>query len=198
MTNESFSKLTYNELKEITRVGARIANRRIENLSKKGEDYYSPAYWTRREKTGGEGFFNPERMNLNTLRTEFTNIYNFLAAPTSTITGANRAMRKSIAGLKKVGINITPKQFANFWKSYNKLKERNPGLSEKGFKYHILEHIDELQTDMPNVPVDEIVKEINNDLTGIYETYAEQEAEAERLGFYEIENSDDDLPEGWF
>ena len=73
---------------------------------------------------------------------EFKRARSFMKSETSSLSGQKRIRKKSLEGLRNAGVdigNLSPANYDRFWKAYEKLKELNPKIAEKNFKYEILE-----------------------------------------------------------
>lgn len=91
------------------------------------------------ERNGGA--FSVKGKTYNQLSAEFKRAKDFLFAETSSIRGHERVRKRVVKALKKENIEITPQMYEKFWDAYEKLKERDPGVAEKGLKYKVLREI---------------------------------------------------------
>lgn len=194
MSAQELNKLSTADLKEIVNYGARIANRRIETLEKSGVPSAALSYRRGLSDDDKALRFSQEPDGVNMLRHEVSELRNFLGAESSTVPGANRVISKSIAKLKKAGINITRGQYKTFWKAYNKTRKSDPALAERGFKYAALQALKNIVQDKPLQSVEEIASTLKNNLQTIYEENQLIESEDLDNGFYEIEDEDEDFP----
>ena len=86
---------------------------------------------------------------------------------TSTIHGAQSVRREVIQKLKKEhNIKITNKQYNDFFKVYERLKEVDSTVSNKLMKYNVFEEISNVLDDSN---IDETVDKMRNRLTEIYQ-----------------------------
>ena len=86
---------------------------------------------------------------------------------TSTIHGSQSVRREVIKKLKKEhNIKITNKQYNDFFKVYERLKEVDSTVSNKLMKYNVFEEISNV---LDNSNIDETVDEMRNRLTEIYQ-----------------------------
>ena len=101
------------------------------------------------------------------LKKEFLRVKEFLNMETSTVHGSQAVRREVIQKLKKEhNIKITNKQYNDFFKVYERLKEVDSTVSNKLMKYNVFEEISNILDDSN---IDETVNEMRNRLTEIYQ-----------------------------
>lgn len=115
------------------------------------------------EKSGGE--ISTKGLDLNSLRREFIRAKNFLEMKTSTVSGYKKMETVTLKELEKRGIAMTRDQYKDFWKIYEDVKERDPMVADKQYKYKILDFISSNMEDMSS---DDL---INNALNKLRESY---------------------------
>ena len=86
---------------------------------------------------------------------------------TSTVHGAQAVRREVIQKLRKEhNIKITNKQYNDFFKVYERLKEVDSTVSNKLMKYNVFEEISNV---LDGASVEDAVDEMRNRLTEIYQ-----------------------------
>lgn len=163
LSERELSLLSNNDLSKVVSRLAHVANKRITRLSK--ADVFSPAY--EGFKRRGEGKFTSKGKNEFELKKEFVRAKEFLNMETSTVHGSQAVRRETKEKLqKKHNIKITNKQYNDFFKAYERLKEVDSSISNKLMKYNVFEEISNIIDDKN---VDEVVEEMRNKLEQIYE-----------------------------
>lgn len=163
MDIDKFNKLTEPQLRKVVGRLVSAGNKRLRSFERAGES--SPA--TRHVSRSG-GVFSTKGKDINQLRAEFVRAKNFMIAKTGTRAGWKKVKRETIKSLKEKGINLTEKQFDDFWNAYEDLKEMNPSVSNKGLKYNVLQDIADMVTD-DTLTADEIALKMNDEISKIYE-----------------------------
>lgn len=163
LSERELSSLSHNELSKVVSRLSQVANKRLTRLSKSG--VFSPAYEGFRRR--GEGRFTTKNKTDFDLKKEFLRVKDFLNMETSTIHGAQSVRREVIQKLKKEhNIKITNKQYNDFFKVYERLKEVDSTVSNKLMKYNVFEEISNVLDDSN---IDETVDKMRNRLTEIYQ-----------------------------
>lgn len=163
LSERELSSLSHNELSKVVSRLSQVANKRLTRLSK--SDVFSSAYEGFRRR--GEGKFTTKNKTDFDLKKEFLRVKDFLNMETSTIHGAQSVRREVIQKLKKEhNIKITNKQYNDFFKVYERLKEVDSTVSNKLMKYNVFEEISNVLDDSN---IDETVDEMRNRLTEIYQ-----------------------------
>ena len=173
ITPEQFNSLTKQELKGYTQILASAGNKRIKRAQEQG--FNSPSI----DAVLTKGKFSTKDKNLNQLRNEFMRAKGFLQSRTGTLGEFKKWQRENIDALKKEGINITPDQFDTFWRSYEALKKDHPEVANKGLKYYTMQAISQMQKDAPNMSVDEILSNMNDNIDLFYQIQQQQTTQAE-------------------
>lgn len=182
LDNETFNKLGISDMRKVVGRLVSVGNKRLRTFEKRGET--SPATRYIMQKSGG--MFSTRGKNLNQLRAEYVRAKSFLQAKTGTIKGWKNVKEKTLAKLKTTyRIDITPEQFDDFWKAYEDLKELDPEVSNKKFKYTALKEIEAYVKDGKLSP-DEIALKIHSQLSTIYEQKAGQEHESSISDFFDL------------
>lgn len=163
MDINKFNSLNKSDLQKVVGRLVSAGNKRLRSFERAGES--SPA--TRHVSRSG-GMFSTKGKDINELRAEFARAKNFMTAKTGTRAGWKKVKRETIQSLKDRGINLSEKQFNDFWNAYEDLKEMNPSVANKGLKYNVLQDIADMVTD-DTLTADEIALKLNNEISRIYE-----------------------------
>ena len=162
---EKFNKLKKEDLITLIRQMKYYSKKRIENLSK--HNLYTPAL----QGYSGSNI-NLDTMNIQQLRAEYRREKNFLKSETSTVKGYKKYQSHIIKEMRKSGIKIKRNQFDDFFSAYERLKELDPSVAERGFKYNILKSIESYMNDDYTNDTDDIINEIYHNINKIYEENA--------------------------
>lgn len=168
---EDFNKMKEPELRQVVRQLNRTANQRLRRAEARGME--TPA--TAAVKRSG-GTFTTRGKNLNQLRAEFRRVSDFLQAKTSTYRGFEQVKKETAESLQKSGVEIDPKKLDETMRVYEKLKERNPWIQARGFKYAAFQEIDKMSDDMS---VDDKVAAMQEQLDQLYEEAVENGSDFE-------------------
>lgn len=180
LSERELSSLSHKDLSKVVSRLAQVANKRITRLSK--SDVFSSAYegYVRR----GESKFTTKNKNDFDLKKEFLRVKNFLEMETSTIHGSQAVRREVIQKLRKEhDIKITNKQYNDFFKVYERLKEVDSTVSNKLMKYNVFEEISNV---LDGASVEDAVNEMRNRLTEIYQQSV-GDTESDISEFFRIE-----------
>lgn len=162
LSERDLSSLSHTDLRKVVLRLSQVGNKRISRLSK--SDVFSSAYEGFRRR--GEGKFTTKSKNDFELKKEFLRVKNFLGMETSTIHGAQAVRREVIQKLKSEhNIKITNKQYNDFFKVYERLKEVDSTVSNKLMKYNVFEEISNV---LDNGNIDKAVEDMRNRLSEIY------------------------------
>ena len=142
------------------------------------------------ERNGGA--FSVKGKTYNQLSAEFKRAKDFLSAETSTIKGHERVQKTVVKALKKENIEITPQMYDKFWAVYEELKERDPGVAEKGLKYKVLAEIARMVQSDKRLSVRTITDRIEKNLEEIYEKDEYGDFYSLSKFFRRPDNGDDD------
>lgn len=139
MDIRDFNRMTKKELKQAVRTLSYTANRRLRAFEAEGEE--SPA--TRYAQESGGKFTGYQKDTVNELRAEFMRAKGFIEAPTSTLEGWEDTRSSTIDTLEeKYGIeDFNEEDWDRVWKAYERLKETDKRVTEKQFKYNVIEEI---------------------------------------------------------
>lgn len=187
MDVRDFNKLGKKDLQKITGRLVSAGNKRIRRAREAG--ITSPAF-EYVERTGG--VFSTKGKNLNQLRAEFVRAKNFLESQTGSIKGAKKFKEDSINLLSLEGVNISSETFDDVMRAYETIKRSDPKVSERKFKYAVLNEIESLvQKGHDN---ESVKAKIKKDLNKIYEK-AQREQEVEGVsGFITIDDEENGIP----
>lgn len=179
--SREFNKLNLSDLRQLTGRLVSAGNKRLRTFEKAGESSPAVRYVY---KSGGK--FSTRGKDLNALRAEFVRAKGFLQSATGTRKGWKRVKRETIKGLAKHGVKVSERQFDSIWKIYEKLKEIDPSVANRGMKYTILRVVTDYMTD-ERTTVDEIIERMRNQLTNIYEEQAARDENTGVSSFFTID-----------
>ena len=165
---KDFNKMTEPELRSIVRQLNRIANQRLRRLKAKGVSTPATAA---AERSGGT--FTTRGKNLNELRAEYRRVANFLTSRTSTIKGFNEVKKETAETLKNSGVDINPDDLDETMRIYEQLKEQNPWIQSRGYKYAVFQEIDDIDDD---IDIEEKILKMQEQLDEIYEEVNDRDA----------------------
>lgn len=162
LSERDLSSLSHTDLRQVVSRLSQVGNKRISRLSK--SDIFSSAYEGFRRR--GEGKFTTKGKSDFELKKEFLRVKNFLGMETSTVHGAQAVRREVIQKLKSEhNIKISNKQYNDFFKVYERLKEVDSTISNKLMKYNVFEEISNV---LDNGNIDEAVEDMRSRLSEIY------------------------------
>lgn len=180
LSERDLSSLSHKELSKVVSRLSQVANKRINRLSK--SDVFSSAYEGFRRR--GEGKFTTKNKSDFDLKKEFIRVKDFLSKETSTVHGAQAVRREVVQKLRKEhNIKITNKQYNDFFKVYERLKEVDSSVSNKLMKYNVFEEISNV---LDGASVEDAVNEMRNRLTEIYQQSV-GDTESDISEFFRIE-----------
>lgn len=169
LTGVDLRKMNRSELSKIVSTLASAGNKRIVRLEKAGQ----PITQTVRK-------FSVAGKTKNELMKEFTRVKNFMQSKTQSLRGQKEIARKVSRGLaersigkksdaleygEKTKFNNIMREYqktlsgsyrgtknkTTFWRAYERLKERNPIIAQKGYKYKILEKQAQIMKNAPSI-----------------------------------------------
>lgn len=166
---EEWETLSKKDMRSVVQRLASAANKRVDRMQKKGIS--SPAL---RQLLENGGRVSTKGKDLAALRAEFTRAKNFLQSQTSTISGYNEFVQNNIDALKEYDIDIDKKNFEDFWRVFDRIKEMDPSVENSALKYNIMQAIaDEFDED--DIDVDYITERMMDQIDLLYEDYEEIE-----------------------
>ena len=115
------------------------------------------------------GGFSPDKKDLYSLQDEFMRMKMFLEAKTSTKTGWEDSVDKTIKTMNELGVKCTRSNFKDVWRAYSILEELDESVTAREFKYTSLRQIIELQGE--NKTAHEIATEVFEKLKDIYKEH---------------------------
>lgn len=182
MDIRDFMNYDTRQMRQIVQTLASAANKRLKDFDLKGLE--SPA--TRYVKDSG-GKFSTKGKNLNNLRNEFARVKAFLQSETGSVRGYRKVQRDTINELKRQGVNLSESNWNAFWKMYERLKQVNPAVANRRFKYVGLREISNRMKDVRNkdISIDNAIADIQAKLESMY-TEQEQTHGAGVSEFFEI------------
>lgn len=188
MDFDEWNKLSVSEMKSAVSKLRKTANARLSRLVEK--KMKTPAR-TSLEKSGGKISSavsgKTEKETLSKLRKEFFRAKSFLEAETSTISGYKAVKKRTIEnlGLNK---NITDKQYERLWSTYEKLKEQNPEVESRTYRYTILKTLSNEIVENPSFGVDRMVERMNRIMENddLYRQMIDEMDDEDNEGFSEF------------
>lgn len=174
-----YRSLNKEQLHEALKTLTAVANRRIRALRKAGLSD-TPAL----DKLGNRKHFYARQKNYNAMRSEFARVRKFLQSKTSTVSGYKKMIKDINKGLKKhkvtvadstkTAYNRTPERqmqvnHEHLWRAYEELKTRKPEISERLYKYAVLDRINKVINEKPGYTVEKIAEKVYKELDAIYE-----------------------------
>ena len=178
-----FNKLKESQLRSLTNKLVSAANKRVRRFQAAGEK--SPAF----SKVEQEGIFSTRNKSFNELRQEFARTRRFLQSETGNLRGAKRVQNQVINNLNRSGVSITRDQYNAFFDAYEKLKQENPEVAERRFKYMAMKEISDRINDDTDPAA--IAEALANDFNSIYE--ATEEREQDEYAISEFFETDGDF-----
>lgn len=158
-TPAEINSMNAESLQGIVKELAGVANRRFDALGTESPAKRGAEITGGRFTSGG---------TLNELRAEYKRVKNFLESETSTVSGTKNFIRGQIKDLQKEGVEIsTEEQYSKFWRTYENLKDIEPSITEKEYKYKVLQELGRL--DFDQMDVDELTQQMQDRLDEIYE-----------------------------
>ena len=190
MPLNELQKLTDSELKVIVGRGVSAGNKRIRRYqAKKGV------------VPGTEGgkysdvAFSTVGKDRQELMEEFKRIKNYMSSKTQSLSGQAELKREAISYFNAVDVNTGERVHAidlenvnydRFWQAYEKLKELNPEIADKNFKYEVLEKLYKRVKGKKWFNVDKAVLAINAKIDKIYQKNQKIKTATGTSGFYEV------------
>ena len=195
---EQFNKLKTDDLRDMIKKMSIVSERRIKTLER--NELYTPSYYSfmngNVDLTAKDGKFefteikrpstSIDTMTIQELRSEFRRQKNFLKAETSTVKGYKQYRRNVIERMKEEGVKVTQKQYGDFFRAYERLRELDSSIAERGYRYSVFKTLSSYIIDK-KYDVDDAVIQIYQDLQDIYEKQAEIDVSDEFLEVSEEE-----------
>lgn len=162
---DTFNKMGESELRNVVQRLASAGNKRLNRFQRAGESSPATNYI---QQSGGK--FSTKGKGLNQLRSEYSRLKDFLSSKTSTRTGWREVKKETAESLREMGVDVKPKDLDNLFRTYEKLKQIDPSITNKALKYTVLREISQMPDDLDP---EERAAELQGRLTELYE---EQEA----------------------
>lgn len=159
---DTFNKLSERDLRQLTTRLASAANKRIKRMEQAGD--LSPAY-DRIQESGGK--ISVKNKTFNQLRHEFGRARDFLRSKTSSLAGWKKTKRTVIKAFRGMGVNIPEQSYDSVFRTYEKLKERNPEYSMRALKYRVMKKIVSGDVDYEELIL-EAQEELDDELESLY------------------------------
>ena len=178
ISSREFSKLNEKEMRMALRKLVSAGNKRLRSFERAGES--SPA--TRSVMNSG-GAFSTRGKDIDALRNEFTRARNFMTSATGSRRGWQNVKNKTIKTLLNRGVDIRPEDVEEALQMYSELKEVDPAITTRAFRYEVLKEIADVVSD-ESTSYEEKFNYMQNRLTDIYEEWASNDADVS--GFFEM------------
>ena len=160
ISSNQFEQLGQSDLRILVSRLVSASNKRIRRFEKAKQS--SPAL-EKVYQTGG--VFSTKGKNLNELRKEFIRAKQFLQSKTGSVTGWKQVRVATAKELKKKGVNVSVDDVGKMLKAYERLKERDPSVANRGLKYRTMQNISEMIDDN----LDDIVVRMTKQVQKLYE-----------------------------
>lgn len=172
MDEKQWLQLSEQEMRKATKILVDVAAKRVKRLEAAKEKIGSSPALAMADR-GGK--FSTKGKNLNQLRQEFMRVKSFLTSETSTVSGFKKVQKQIKKQLEKHGIEMSEKNYLNFWNIYRKYSEIDARVNAgNDFKYTIMreiaEYIDDDKTE------DEIMNSMGDKYNAEYERQQEETA----------------------
>lgn len=159
---DTFNQLSERDLRQLTTRLASAANKRIKRMEKAG--IMSPAY-DRIQESGGK--ISVKDKTFNQLRHEFGRAKGFLQSKTSSLSGWKKTKQTVIKAFKGMGVDIPEQSYDDVFRTYEKLKERNPEYGMRALKYRVMKKIVSGDVDYEDLIL-EAQEELDEELESLY------------------------------
>ena len=166
---DEWEGLSKKDMRSVVQRLASAANKRVDRMQKNGIS--SPAL---RQLLENGGRVSTKGKDLAALRAEFARAKNFLQSETSTISGYNKFVQDNIDALKEHDVDIDKKNFEDFWRVFDRIKEMDPSVENSALKYNIMQAIAD-EFDENDIDVDYITERMLDQIDLIYESQEEIE-----------------------
>lgn len=201
MPLHELNKMTDSELKVVVGRLVSAGNKRLRRYyAKKGE---MPVAGSKVKRTNVNGKVKYERQNLSyeqrkfsvagkdrtALFEELKRAKNFFNAETSSLAGEKAIKRESQRTLKSnFGIEVNDVDYDMYWKAFERVKELNPEIDERNYKYTILAHMDKMleqRKDKPYKSYKTFARAVSNKINELYKEQQRIKNADGTSGFYD-------------
>lgn len=121
---------------------------------------------------------------------EFKRASSFMKSEKTSLKGIKRIRKKSLEGLRQMGIdikNLSQTNYDRFWRAYDILKELNPTIDEKKFKYAIIDKMSQFVSGVKEIDIEELINSMEQQLTEIYEEQEKLKQGDGTSGFFDVQ-----------
>lgn len=157
-----FMDLSGRELRAATKALTDAANKRLTRIRKSG--IKSPAAM---EVWSSGGKFGIAGKSEGQLRTEFLRARQFIEAPTSTVSGAKAARKRTQAGLRSEGLSIDDELYNKLIQAYIDNINTNPAIQARTIKYMLRDNA-ESWTASTELDIEDIAQRIRDEIDSQY------------------------------
>jgi len=188
LSGKDLKAYSRSEMARIVSTVASAANKRITRLEKAGQpitdtiDKFSVAGKSRNELMKEfrrvKDFMNAETLSLSGQRTVSDRTARGLAGA---LTGSqkgkkfNKAVKEIRDTLGERGSDAN----ANFWRAYERLKESNPIIANKQYKYLVLTEQIKIMQENPGISAEDLQQRMEQEMDNIYTEVQEEQEETE-------------------
>ena len=178
MPLKELEKLTESQLRTVVGRLVSAGNkrmRRMENYAMKGDNSSGVQYLFIQNGQMGtyqQLKFSTVGKDKEALLQEFKRASSFMKSEKTSLKGIKKIRKKSLEGLRQMGINIgnlSQTNYDRFWRAYDKLKELNPTIDEKKFKYAIIDKMSQIVSGMKEIDIEDLINSMESQLREIYE-----------------------------
>lgn len=163
-----FNKIPSSNLRKIIKVLSRKAHQRIAKFN--GETSPALEKFARGGGVATEKAIN--KMDVNQLRNQFKRHKEFLQSKTSKKEEWDQTKQDIIDMMNVYGVKLDESNYEMIWKAYGLLRELDPVVAVKEFKYEVLKRIIELYDEGLNART--VANRVHNELEGIYQGVQEE------------------------
>ena len=162
MDNRTFNKLTKSELRLVTGRLVSAANKRLRTFER--SDKTSPATYQVRASGGA---FSTKGKDLNAHRAEYARAKGFMTSKTGTVGQYKKVMKQTVETLAEKGIYTTQERAGHIFGLYDRLKEMDPSIEERGLKYKIVADIEKRMSGTTDEDLDNALESMRDRITEI-------------------------------
>lgn len=196
MPLKELEKLTESQLRTVVGRLVSAGNkrmRRMENFAMKGDKSSGAQYLFIQNGQMGtyqQLKFSTVGKDKDALLQEFKRASSFMKSEKTSLKGIKGIRKKSLEGLRQMGIdikNLSQTNYDRFWRAYDRLKELNPTIDEKKFKYAIIDKMSQIVSGMKEIDIEELINSMEQQLTEIYEEQEKLKQGDGTSGFFDVQ-----------
>lgn len=188
LSGKDLKSYSRSEMARIVSTVASAANKRITRLEKAGQpitdtiDKFSVAGKSRNELMKEfrrvKDFMNAETLSLRGQRMVSDRIARGLAGA---LTGSQKGKKfnKAVKEIRNTLGERGTDSNTNFWRAYERLKESNPIIANKQYKYRVLTEQIKIMQENPGISAEDLQQRMEQEMDNIYTEVQEEQEEAE-------------------